>query len=1178
MRDLLTALAGAVILVLVAALAVPPFIDWTAHRALVDRAIGQSLGLAARSEGRIGVRLLPSPRLRLDRLRIGGETGEAGLDIRFAKAEVALAPLLKGEIRFTETRIGRAELRLPITDAQALVLPPGLSENLAGRDLAIDGLHVQQFLLTTTVPATGRTDQLAAENLAVQAPALAGPWRIEGASGGVPFRAVTGEAAPDGSVPLKISGGGETRPRFEADMRLRLAARDPESPAPGTRAYLPEAEGTARLVVGPPTQEPGAYLPFSLSGSFSASGPMVRFTAVNAEVNPGGPALRLAGTGRIDLREGRAALALQARRLDLDAFLVSQAGRDLVARGLPRTRAGLPMMVDLDVAVESAALGLDEWQDIAVAGTVDRTGGVLVRRARATAPGAATLAARGEVDLAPHPRFTGTVSLAAPVSDGFGRYLRRLGLDGPAVAALDGRPVEASADLSAAAPDYSLRNLRLALGGAQITGNARYAEAEAGGRGRIDAQIRANGLDVAELPAFGGALAGLHGRDLGLTIEARDVRYGPAGSAAGRIAARIESDGAGLRVDSLDVTDLAGANARLAGAIAPDGSGRISGRVTAPVAAPLAALLDRAFIPEARLVPGFLRAGALDLAVTVEREAGQRDALRITAKGSAAGGPLDLSLLTRAGQAEQVDVSLATARAGIWFERADIPGLQQPASLRIQGSRPAPGNAPAAATGLALQVGGTIAGLTVATPEPIRLGAEPGPPAGGTLRLATGDLTPFLRLAAGASPGAGPWPADLSLALSRAGEDARADVSGRLGADTVTAALVRAPDGALSGSATLPRLSLPLLAASLVAPSAPGPEAPGGWPSARFAAAPTLSAPASLDLRVARLDLGRGLVATGAAFRLAAESGTLALRDLSARLAEGRLTASVSLARRGGAAAVSGEAAIEDAALAALTGGPLSGRLGAGFRFSATGDSAAALVANLAGTGEIRLADLSVPGVDPGALGRALARALDDEDPLREGRLQGFVADELGKGAAQARGAVATPATIIGGQLRAGPLDLDLGTARWVGSVGLDLRSGRLDARGTLTGGAVPKAWTGAAPAIQLGLTGSLAAPERSLDVGALTNGLSAVVLQRELEKIELIEADQAERQRRRARVEMDRARAAALKAAADRAAAEKAAEEAARQARQRAEDAARARAPDAADPPLDIRPPSAQP
>ena len=43
LRDLLTALAGAVILVLVAALAVPPFVDWQAHRALVDRALAQSL-------------------------------------------------------------------------------------------------------------------------------------------------------------------------------------------------------------------------------------------------------------------------------------------------------------------------------------------------------------------------------------------------------------------------------------------------------------------------------------------------------------------------------------------------------------------------------------------------------------------------------------------------------------------------------------------------------------------------------------------------------------------------------------------------------------------------------------------------------------------------------------------------------------------------------------------------------------------------------------------------------------------------------------------------------------------------------------------------------------------------------------------------------------------------------
>ncbi|MFD0937477.1 AsmA family protein, partial [Methylobacterium trifolii] len=198
MRDLLTALAGAVILVLVAALAAPPFIDWQGQRAFVDRTLSRSLGVPVRSEGRIEVRLLPSPRLRFDRLHLGDDPGKGvadrpALDVRFVKAEIALAPLLKGEVRFTETRIGRAEIKLPVSEGEALLLPPGLSDSLAGRDLAIEDLHVQQFLLTTIVPATGRTDQLYAEGLHLQAPALAGPWRVEGTSGGLPFRLASGE-------------------------------------------------------------------------------------------------------------------------------------------------------------------------------------------------------------------------------------------------------------------------------------------------------------------------------------------------------------------------------------------------------------------------------------------------------------------------------------------------------------------------------------------------------------------------------------------------------------------------------------------------------------------------------------------------------------------------------------------------------------------------------------------------------------------------------------------------------------------------------------------------------------------------------------------------------------------------------------------------------------------------
>ncbi|MCJ2049669.1 AsmA family protein [Methylobacterium sp. J-070] len=1130
MRDLLTALAGAVILVLVAALAVPPFVDWQAHRALVDRALAQSLSVPVRTDGRIELRLLPSPRLRVDRLHLGTDPDRPSLDARFVKAEVALAPLLKGEIRFTETRIGRAEIKLPLAGPDAVKLPADLGESLRGRDLAIEALHVQQFLVTTQVPATGRTDQLYVQDLTLQAPALVGPWRAEGTSGGLPFRVVSGTPGPDGRLAVKISGGGDAHPRFEADARFGLA------PAEAGRAVMVESEGTARLVVGPPTQAAGAYLPFSLGGTFKARGTQVRFETVDLALDPGGRALRLGGTGRLDLRQWRAGLTLEARRLDLDAFLASPEGQALIARGAPRWPGGLPAMLDVDVTVGSAVLGGEDWTNLALAGTVERAGGILLRRLAVTGPAGASLSASGEIETAPL-RLTGPVSLSAPESDALGRYLRRLGLEGPLPALLDGRRVEAAADVSAAADSLFLRNLRLTLGPARISGNARYTAAEAGARGRFEAQIRASGLDIAGLPPLGATLGSLGDHDLALTLEAQDVRFGAGNPGTGTVAARIQSDGAGLVVDSLDVTNLAGASATLSGRIGADGTGRVSGRLKAPAAAPLLGLLERVWVGEIRLLPAFLRDAPLDLAVSLDREGGPAEALRTQAKGSAGGGTLDMTLTSRGTRIAGGTAALTGPRTGAWFGRPDIPGLRQPAALHLSAERGAGG-------ALAVAVDGTLAGLRVATGTPLLIGADAVPTAG-ALHVETPDLAPFLTLAGAANLQSGAWPADLTVSLAADRGASVADLAGRIAGAGVGGTLKRAPGGSLSGRLTVDRLSLPQLAAATVLPEA------GNGRFGAPAALPT----AALDLRVASLDLGHGLAATDAGLAVDLAETGLTLRDLSGALAGGRIAGSVTLTRLGAAAAIAGSGRLDDVALPALAGGPVGGRLSADLRVSTTAETGPGLAENLSGSGTLALADLTLPGADPAGLGRALARAAEMDDPLREGRLQAVVSEELAKGGARARGPARAAATIVGGVLRAGPFDIDLGPARWSGSIGYDLRAGRLDARGLLSGGPVPRGWSAGPPAVQLGLTGALAAPERTLDVGALSNGLAAFVLQRELESIELTEADQVERQRRRNRIEMDRARAAALKASAEKAAAEKAAadraaEEAARRTR----------------------------
>ncbi|MCJ2012074.1 AsmA family protein [Methylobacterium sp. J-076] len=1124
MRDLLTALAGAIVLVLIAALAVPPFIDWTAHRAFIDRSLSQSLDVPVQSQGRVEVRLLPSPRLRVDRLHLGDREGPA-LDARFVKAEVALAPLLKGEARFTETRIGRAEIRLLLDDGEAITLPQGLLDGLRGRDLAIENLQIQQFFVTTAVRATGRTDQFYADDVRIQAPALVGPWRIEATSGGVPFRAVSGTPDAEGRLPVKISGGGDATPLFEVDARFALAPD--EADATGS---IVRAEGNARLVVGPPTQVAGPYLPFTLAGSFKARGTQVRFEQASLDVDPGGKSLRLEGSGRLDLRQWRAALSLKARRLDLDAFLTSPEGGAFLSRGIPRGGWGLPVMLDFDIAVDSAAFGAAEWTGLAASGTAERGGGLLLRRLSATAPGEATVTVSGEVEGAPL-RLTGPVALAAKQSDGLGRLLRRLGVEGPLVGLLDGRAVDIAADVSASSSDLSLRNLRAGFGAARVSGNARYLGPDSGARGRFEAQLLASGVDVAALPPLGTAFSALRGFDLALTLQARDVRYGAVGSGNGTIAARIQSDGQRLVVDSLDVTDLAGASAKLSGTLGVDGTGRIAGRLQAPVAAPLVGLLERVWTEDLQALPPFLRSAPLDLAVALDRGA-QEDEVRVQAKGTAGGGTLDLSVRSRDGRVMAGAGTLTTPRAGTWFGRGDIPGLQQPAELRLV-AEPLRG-------GLSLTLSGSVAGASLATLQPLVLPDRSAVPEGGRIAVKAADLGPFLTLAGAARLDPGAWPAEVTATFATDADDPLVAVEGRIAGAPVEARIARAADGTLHGSATLARLSLPKLAAALLMPleggrAAPLPPRPHG----------------TVGLRIASLDLGRGWGATDAALTLGLDADSLTLGGMTARFAEGRLSGSATLARRGEALSVTGEGTLDDLALSAVSGGrALGGRLSAALRVAASAEALPALVGNLAGSGRLTLKDLSLSGLDPNALGRALALAVEAEDPLREGRLAALVSQEFGKAAAQATAPVSAPATIVGGVLRAGPLDVDLGPARWVGSVTEDLREGRLDARGTLTGGTVPQGWPAGPPAVQYALTGSLADPARGVDAGPLSTGLAAFVLQRELEKIELTEADQVERQRRRDRIEMDKSRAAALKAYADKLAAE----EAERQARARAD------------------------
>jgi uncharacterized protein involved in outer membrane biogenesis len=1141
LRDILTVLASLVILVLAAALIAPPFIDWEAHRGTIDRAITRAAGTEARTEGRIGVRLLPSPRVRVDRLRLGSQAPETpSLTADFVWAEMELMPLLSGDVRFTETRVGRADIRIPVGAKGDWRVPPDLVAGAGrARDWRIDNLFVSQLLVTTQVASTGRTDQAYAENVLINGQTLLGPWRVEGLTAGVPFRLVTGAIAPDKTMQVKLSGGGDRHPRFDLDAKLALDTVAADA--------TPAVSGRAKVLFGPPAQvaAAGIPIPVAVEATFKTDGARIQLDPVTLEAGEGGASLRMAGTGSIRTDEPRISLKMEGRRLDVDSFILSSTGQDFVGQLQNWSVPTTTIPIDLDLSLTSIGLAQEELTNAVLRGTI-LPGRARVERLEFVAPGETRVALEGEFGLATQGGASGRIALATNASDRFARYLERLKLGGGFLRAFEGQSLEAATDFLFDLPVVSVRNVRLKAGDATLTGNARYTAPEQGQRGRLEAQVAVQGLNLDNLPRVSSIFDATQNLDVGFILDARNVRAGNR-QGAGRITARILSDGPALLVESLDIVDLAGANARFNGRIAPDGSGRIAGKVTAQRAAPLVDLLGSVWIGGvSKLVPHFLREGGLNLDVVTERatpEAGSAGLrLRTTARGTAAGGSFDADVITVDGTSESLDVRLATDNTGVWVDRPKEPLLRRPSQIGIRGTRVGSGR-------FNVVVEGTVGGVRISTHRPFALSAGDDVVDSGEAEIETIDITPFLVLlgdGAGVEP---PVPVHAKVTLGRERDASSVLVSGRVAGNAVEADLVVRSRSDVTGNVVLDELSVPWLLASLALHAAPRPEATALWSSSSFGQAGRLVTGGQIFFMADRLDLGRDLHAQNARFKLGLTPEGLAISDLDAGLGEGRIAGKLAVARQGALATVNGEGTLRDVRLSTLAGpSPFDARLSGSLKFGSSGERMTGLVANLGGNGELRVANLRVPNADPGALERSLQRLLDDSDPLAQGRVAAVVAEELDRGPLT-DAAVNSSIAIYGGGIRLFPFTVESPAGVWDGSVSYDLKTMALDTHGVLTTRTNPPGWTGSPPSVGLSWRGSLAKPVRELDAGALLNGLAAIVLQRELEKIEALEAEANERQRRQQRENLERQRERDQRAA----------EESARQARLRA-DAERAR------------------
>ncbi len=216
MNGLLLWIGGLLVAVLGLLFAAPYVVDWNAYRGVFEEEASRVLGRDVRVGGQVNLRLLPSPYVRFEKVRIS-DAG-AALGEPFFRAEaftlwLAPTPLLKGAIEASELELDRPVLRLAV-DAegrgnwQALRVTPG-SVPFVPSEVVLQQVRIRNGLVSLRTPGVSEPLTLSGIDGEVSAASLDGPYRFRGNVDwyGVrqELRIGTAQREPDGKLRYKAS-------------------------------------------------------------------------------------------------------------------------------------------------------------------------------------------------------------------------------------------------------------------------------------------------------------------------------------------------------------------------------------------------------------------------------------------------------------------------------------------------------------------------------------------------------------------------------------------------------------------------------------------------------------------------------------------------------------------------------------------------------------------------------------------------------------------------------------------------------------------------------------------------------------------------------------------------------------------------------------------------------------
>ncbi|WGR69799.1 MULTISPECIES: AsmA-like C-terminal region-containing protein [unclassified Bradyrhizobium] len=1103
MQTTLLGLAIAFIIALLAALIGPYFVDWNQFRPQFEAEATRIIGVPVRVAGELDARLLPAPTLRLRSVTFGGNNDLGRLRADKLDVEFSLGSLMRGEWRATELTVNGMAVDLGLDAKGRVDLPSTASGSFNLASLAIERLNLTGRIALHDA-ASRSTLELNDIAFSGDVRSLAGSVRGDGnftiGRTRYPFRISSGPSA-DGSA---------TRLHLNIDPGERAILADLE----GVLAFenrLPKFDGALTLAV-PAPKKPGdaGPTPWKLSAKLKADPAGAKFDQIDASFGAEDNALKMGGVG--DIRFGAAPLlraVLSARQLDADKL----AGKDDAEplRILPVLRAGLaaipqtPIPAQIEFNSEQITLGGRPLQNITAELQTDGKSWTF-RRLDLRAPGMTQLSLNGAAPGSD--RFSGRLSVESSDPDVLVAWLQGRS----DVNRRSTRPLRLNGDVTIAANHLAIERLKAEIEGGAVEGRIAFTQVGANKGSRIEAELKADRLDLDAASAFVRAMAGPQGEWPEEAKLSLDVgRAVSAGQELRPFTAKLGYSPTSLTLEQLRFGQASGVTTEASGNFdRAHATGRLALTSSANSLRELAALVEPvAPVVRARFdaIEGLPGATRLKLNLSLDKNAEHAD--RTDARAV-----LDLDAPQLKATATLAAQTPAAAVSGIDIDRLRNSDFTLDSKV----------STPQAATLLALigldravaagdgasQFEGRLSGVWQ---KPLQFSAKLSggldADAQGSFDWSASNGSASLRVRnANLAPLFGISPAEksaqnvtLSSHVSLSGNKLTFDdLDSTAGGSRLRGhlAMTLDQDRSLDGEVGLDTLDLvPALAVALGAsahdagePLSPG--LLGNWRGRIAFQALRGSLPGGIEVR----PFSGTIRHDGQALSLDALKGSIGGGEMSANLDA-----------RNGPNGLAVNARLEltnvDATMLRYRNLALpKGRASVQVALTSQGRSVGALTGALAGNGTVTLNSAEITGLDPRAFEIAI-RASDGGQVTDDNRLRQLVEPALSAGPIAVASAQ-IPFTIRDGRLRVGATTLEAKNARAIVSGGYDIPADQADIRASLT--PIMIGLSGAPPEIQLFAAGPPDKLSRTVDLAPLSSWLAVRTIDRETRRLDAIE------------------------------------------------------------------------